>query len=71
MYQVSLESFELPNSFFYKLKESSSGLTHWYFETERYFGPECLEVKDKRKITVLPLEPSATEPFQKLKYDDF
>lgn len=67
---MSLESFELLNRFSYKLK-SHSGLTHWTFETERYFGPQYREVKDTMRITVLPLEPQAVEPAQTLKYAVF
>lgn len=67
---MSLESYQLVNFFFYKLN-FQSGLIHWTFETERYFGPQYRDVKDTMRVTVLPPEPLAAEPAQKLKYAVF
>ncbi|MCJ1269585.1 hypothetical protein MMC22_009477 [Lobaria immixta] len=62
------ETDEIVSKYVRGLERVASGLTMWIFETERYFGPQYREVKDTMRVTVLPLEPMATAPDQKLKY---
>ncbi|KAF8483210.1 terpenoid synthase [Gautieria morchelliformis] len=38
------------------LESWMSGSLHWSFITERYFGPEVLEIKQSRVITLIPPE---------------
>ncbi|MCJ1468394.1 hypothetical protein MMC07_007022 [Pseudocyphellaria aurata] len=65
------ETDEIVSKYIRGLEHLVSGLTHWTFDTERYFGPQRHEVKDTMRVTVLPLEPWAAEPVQKLKYAVF
>ena len=50
------------------IDEYQSGLTRWYFETDRYFGQDPRNVKETMKLDLLPLEESARKPDQALTY---
>lgn len=54
---------------FPEIDDYQSGLTRWYFETDRYFGQNLREVKETMKLDLLPLEESASKPLQPLTYD--
>lgn len=55
-------------SFTFETDGFLSGLTRWYFETNRYFGPNRREVKETMKLDLLPLEECASRPLQTLTY---
>ncbi|MCJ1347352.1 hypothetical protein MMC31_005575 [Peltigera leucophlebia] len=62
------ENHEIVSKYVEGLGFLCSGLTRWYFETDRYFGPNLREVKETMKLHLLPLEKCASRPFQTLTY---